>query len=172
MRTILLCFFSLLPSAFVVASSNNLNKIIYNKGFFFDSIVCFFDKRPECKVSESQQDKSQQVVEFFLPDVCLNCANSKDVIQQINGADNKAYTVSMAEAANASQKGVNITVKYDRNKVSWRYASHISMKLHEGIIFTFHNMQVIKPLQEMSNPMLHTVQNESTSWPYLNDKIA
>ena len=141
---------------------NKLTKLFYHQGTLHDQVVCYFDKEPICNFmpqTENQEHQRQKVI-FFLPMTSLANAEAKQMMQKINGTKRNHYSIQVAEVTKPV-KGVRIQISYDPDKITCDYASCDTITMQKGLVFSFHNKQMLNTIRDKTNFVLQYAANNS-----------
>ena len=143
---------------------NKLTKLYYHQGALHDQVVCCFDKEPICNFmpQADTQDNlhARQKAVFFLPMTSLANAEAKQMMQKVNGTKRNHYSIQIAEVTKPV-KGVKIQISYDPDKITCDYASCDTITIQKGLVFSFHNKQMLNTIRDKTNFVLQYAANNS-----------
>lgn len=149
-----------------IAASSNINyltKVYHHKGNVSDSVVCYFTQEPICnklpaKPHDPNDSKQKEVMNFFVPMATLQGAEARTMVKKVNGAKKNGYQISLQEATTPI-KGMKITIEYDPVKTVCDYQTFNAITGDKGLVFSFHNKEVLTKLKISTDPLMQYALN-------------
>ncbi|MEX0940729.1 MAG: N-acetylmuramoyl-L-alanine amidase [Candidatus Babeliales bacterium] len=145
---------------------NKLNKLFYHQSSLSDRIVCCFEKSPLCKqiAKNEKKDMNECGIEFFLPQTYLASSEARQMMQTVNQIKRNHYSIQFSEETKPAQ-GIKVSIKYNPQKVACDYALCDTISMQKGLVFNFHNKDVLNLLNQNTSSILHQASNIQKSKP-------
>lgn len=140
---------------------NHLTKIYQHQGNVSDNVVCYFTQDPICnklpnKVTELKKLKNDSMV-FFMPMTSIHGIEAKNMLKKLH-ATQRGYSISFQEVISPI-KGVKIIIDYDPAKIAFDYQMFDAITGNKGLVFSFHNKEVLTHLKISTDPLLQYACN-------------
>lgn len=146
-------------------ADNALQKLFYHRGIFSDKIVCYFGKRPQCTVQNTDVAETQKkMVTIFLPTIQTISQDASRTIEKIHTTRPEGYTVVFSQEA-FPIAGTKITITYDPKTIQCDYALCQMITLQEGLVLNFHKSDVLNMMKDATDSVLRQVKNNPKKKP-------
>lgn len=141
---------------------NHLTKVYEHKGTITDNIVCYFTEDPVCnKLPNKPRDsvtKQQETMIFFLPMTSVEGSEAKSMVKKLHATKKNGYTIAIQEVMTPI-KGIKVTIVYDPNKIFCDYQMFNAITGNKGLVFSFHNKEVLTKLKVSTDPLMQYAMN-------------
>ena len=149
---------------------NTLNEVHHHQngakeGHYLEAgnFVFYFTKKPVVNLLKIDKKNTYEEQIFFFPNVMLKEKELKDAIERMS-REYGNYTIRVA-LVKKPMHGVQISIRYDRDKIALAYEEFESISLKSGVVFRLYNKEVIKKLRSNKNkPTLITASVGYKPW--------
>jgi len=156
-----------MPTFLSAASTmNELTKVFHHQSPLGDKLVCYFTQDPICNrlpTKNGQKETEKATLQFFLP-MTSEGNEAKAMIKKIQSKINPAYTVAFAQVTKP-MKGISLIITYDPKKITCNYESFDAINTHKGLIFSFHNKEILQQLKLKTDGLLQYACNNPSTKP-------
>jgi N-acetylmuramoyl-L-alanine amidase len=156
--TMLLVHMACLPAE----QFNHITKIYQHAGNVSDNIVCYFTKDPICNKLPQKpheiQKKDQETLTFFLPMTVVYGAEAKEMLKKLHASKKNGYTISFQNVTTPI-KGIKVAINYNAHKIMCDYQIFNAITGNKGIVFSFHNKEVLAKLKISTDPIMQYALN-------------
>jgi len=151
-------------------SDNMLSEVHYHqnsakKGNYLEAsnFILYFTKKPMLNLLKTDQKNTYEEQIFFFPNVMLKGKELKAAIERISRKyDN--YTIHVV-LVKKPMHGIQISIRYDRHKITLAYEEFESIGLKNGVVFRLYNKEVVEKLRSNKNkPVLITASTGYKTW--------
>lgn len=140
---------------------NHLTKTFFHQGIISDRIVCYFSQEPifnrVAQKKNNHEQKNTQVLTLFLPMTQIEGSDSRAMLKKVQEAHKKYYSIAFQEVAKPV-KGIKVSIEYNPEKVLHEYQLFDAITGNKGLVFTFHNKDVLVQLKNSTDPLLQYAQ--------------
>jgi len=151
-------------------SDNILSEVHYHqngtkKGLYLETgnFILYFTKKPVVNLLKTDQKDAYEEQTFFFPNVMLKGKELEAAIEEMSREyGNCTIHVVLVKKP---MPGVQISIRYDRNKIALAYEEFESISLKNGVEFRLYNKEVIEKLRSNKNkPVLITASTGYKPW--------
>lgn len=148
---------------------NHLTKLFLHQGTISDKVVCYFTKDPifnklPQKTNGTEKKKTLETMNLFLPMTMLESQDAKGMLKKIQGTHKNNYSIEFNEVTKPI-KGIKITITYNPEKIIYEYQLFDAITGNKGLVFTFHNKDVLSTLQQTTGQVLKYAHNSQNVKP-------
>ena len=151
---------------FGAQTQNEMTRVFYHQSHMSDKLVCYFTQDPVCNrlPSKSKEgSESKAVMQFFMP-MTVETAEAKTMIKKIQAQKKPYYSVTFDEVTKPI-KGVALTIQYNPQKIVCNYEAFDAINTHKGVIFSFHNKDLLQTLKLKTDSLLQCAYASSSKKP-------
>lgn len=141
---------------------NHITKMYHHQGNLTDNISCYFTKDPVCnKLPQKNLDKTNKSYEslmLFFPMTIVQDQEVKQLVKKLHEAPKNGYSITFQEVTKPI-KGIKVVIGYDSQKIIFDYQMYNAITGNKGIVFSFHNKQLLTKLKVSTDPLLQYAWN-------------
>lgn len=159
-------FFMLIPAFSWAICTNELTKVYHHYSSLGDKVVCYFSQEPICNrlpVKATQNDQEKTSLVLFMPGT-TESVEAKTMIKKIQAAKRPYYSCAFQEVTKPIQ-GIKLTITYNPKKIVCNYETFDAITANKGIVFSFHNKEVLQELSSKTGQLLQYASNDATRKP-------